>query len=82
MKQLLFYTKPGCSLCDLALPVARSLAAEHDLQLTTVDVRRDPATFALYRYRIPVVTLDDVELGAGRIDPDALRSALEAALDQ
>ena len=80
MKRLFFYTKPGCSLCDILLPGVKALAVEKGLALTLVDIRADEDDYERYRYRIPVVTLEKVELGWGRVAHAALREALEAAL--
>ena len=76
-RRLHFYTRPGCGLCREALewlePVAREMG--YAIEKVSIDEATE-AVYYRYRYRIPVVALDGVDLAEGRID----RSALERSL--
>jgi glutaredoxin len=70
------YSKPGCCLCDDARALLEEWASEADVELDEIDIRRDPALFDQYRYRIPVIVVDGREALEGRIDGHALADAL------
>ncbi len=44
------------------------IAALTSYELTEVDIRRDPDIFEQYRYRIPVITIDQETVLEGRIE--------------
>lgn len=74
---ILLYMKAGCHLCDDARAHLEDLAADHHFTFDEVDIRRDPAIFERYRYRIPVITIDGVERLEGRITADDIRALLQ-----
>ena len=65
-------TREGCHLCDAALGALRALGIEPELR----DVDADDELYALYDWRVPVVTVDGRVVAEGRIDQEALRKAL------
>ncbi len=78
MRTITLYAKAGCHLCDeardaleMALETRRLASADpttpDDLALLEVDIRRDPTLFERYRYRIPVIAVDDAVRLEGRI---------------
>lgn len=73
---ILLYAKAGCHLCDDARAHLEDLAADYHLTFDEVDIRRDPAIFERYRYRIPVITVNGVERLEGRIEADDIRVLL------
>ena len=44
------------------------IAAETSYELTEIDIRSNPDIFEQYRYRIPVITIDNNTLLEGRIE--------------
>ncbi len=76
---LRFHTRPGCTLCEKAWPVAQELARRHGLELSSVDVSTDPELQARYGERIPVLALGGRELGWGRLSARALERELSRA---
>ena len=76
---LRFHTRPGCTLCEKAWPVAQELARRHGLELRPVDVSGDPELEARYGERIPVLVLGERELGWGRLSARALERELARA---
>ncbi len=73
---LRFHTRPGCTLCEKAWPVALELARRHGLELSSVDVSADPELQARYGERIPVLLIGEHELGWGRLSARALEREL------
>ena len=69
---LRFHTRPGCTLCQKAWPVAQELARRHGLELRPVDVSGDPELEVRYGERIPVLVLGERELGWGLLSARAL----------
>jgi len=83
-RQIILYGKPECPLCDEAREVLEDFAADPDhyapFDLDEVDIRRDPAIFAAYRYRIPVVTIDGAVIAEGNMHEGDGADALSHAL--
>lgn len=66
--QVTFYTKAGCHLCDEARDMLDEIAAEVPFDLTEIDIRGNPAIFEEYRYRIPVIIINNEMVVEGRIE--------------
>lgn len=82
MKRITLYSKAGCHLCDEARTLLEDLLADHPEYLVTldeIDIRKDATTFERYRYRIPVIAIDDIETLEGRIAPTDM-AVVRAAL--
>ena len=71
------YTRQGCGLCaqaeHLVAREARRATIEH------VDVDTDDRLLERYGVRVPVITVDDVEVAELQVEPGAIRKALRAA---
>ncbi len=78
MKTITLYTKRDCHLCHEAERALRALQRELPFELVLADITQDPQLFARYRYDIPVVVLDGVELCRHRVDIEGVRRALMA----
>lgn len=76
MLTIILYSKAGCHLCDEARGYLEELAADHEIDIQEIDIRRDPDLFERYRYRIPVIVVDGVERLEGRIEEADVRSLL------
>jgi len=63
-----FYTKAGCHLCEEARDMLDDIAAQTTFALTEIDIRSDTALFEQYRYRIPVIIIEDDTILEGRIE--------------
>lgn len=78
--RLVFYDKPGCTLCDEALSVVetvrRRLGDAVPTTLERVDIRRNPVTWERYRYDIPVLEVDGETAFRLRIDAGRLMERL------
>ncbi|MEO0540244.1 MAG: glutaredoxin family protein [Cyanobacteria bacterium P01_A01_bin.105] len=54
MPSLIFYSKPGCHLCD-GLKEKLDQLPHLSLQIEIRDITQNPAWFAQYQYEIPVL---------------------------
>ena len=80
MPTVILYTKPGCHLCE---PVAQTIAAAATLRAfhsLTRNILDDPADFERYRYAIPVVTVNGVEVARYRVTQEQLLDAIDRAI--
>ena len=75
---LVYFSKDDCPLCDKGLAVVERLAARYGLRIKKVDIASDPALFARYRERVPVLELDEAELGWGLLSERAIERKLES----
>lgn len=77
MRIVTLYAKAGCPLCDEARELLEELLPAQSYELREVDIRRSPELFERYRFRIPVVQVDDEERLEGNITADAVRDLVE-----
>ena len=82
MTTLTLIGKPDCHLCDVAREVVETVVA--DLPEDAVDVEElsiadDPALYATWWEKIPVVLIDGELHSHWRVSPDRLRAALHVA---
>lgn len=65
MRNLTFYTTPGCHLCEIAAQLIVQLRSVREISLVEIDIATDERLVARYGMRIPVVSRDDTlqELG-------------------
>jgi hypothetical protein len=77
-RRIEFLTRPGCGLCDEALPLVSTTARWLGVAVVVVDITDEPDLEAEYHLRIPVL-LDRAGrvLAEGRIDR---RRAITSAL--
>jgi glutaredoxin len=69
---LVLVTRQGCSLCDEALRLLRSLGHEPEL----ADVDAEDRLHDLYDWRVPVVLLAGRVVAEGKITLDGLEKAV------
>lgn len=82
MTTLTIIGKPDCHLCDVAREVVETVVAEFPEDAVDVDERsiaEDPALYAQWWEKIPVVLIDGSLHGHWRVSPDRLRTALRDA---
>jgi hypothetical protein len=71
--------KPDCHLCDVAREVVETVVAEFDDDAVLVEelsIAEDPALYAQWWEKIPVVLIDGRLHGHWRVSPERLRAAL------
>jgi hypothetical protein len=73
--------KPDCHLCDVAREVVETVVAElpeDDVVVEERSILDDPALYAVWWEKIPVVLIDGTLHGHWRVSPERLRAALGA----
>ncbi|MEV5069356.1 glutaredoxin family protein [Microbacterium sp. LMI12-1-1.1] len=74
--------KPDCHLCDVAREVVETVVAElpeDAVDVEELSIAEDPALYAQWWEKIPVVLIDGELHGHWRVSPDRLRAALSTA---
>ena len=82
MTTLTLIGKPDCHLCDVARDIVELVVADYPDDAVEVQERSildDPALYALWWEKIPVVLIDGDFHAYWRVSADRLRAALEAA---
>ena len=74
--RVVFYTKPGCHLCDDARAVIERVAAELGVGWEERDITASEADLREYWDKIPVTLVDGVQIDFWRVSEDRLRAAL------
>lgn len=77
--EVTFYTKAGCHLCEDARELLEEIAQEIEYGLTEIDIRSDMAVFEMYRYRIPVIVINQEKVLEAPIEADELAQAFQQA---
>ena len=81
---LTLISKPDCHLCDVAREVIETVLAElpdDSVELEELSIADDPALYAQWWEKIPVVLIDGELHGHWRVSPDRLRTSLGAPGD-
>lgn len=81
MTTLTLIGKPDCHLCDVAREVVETVVADLPEDAVEVDERSivdDPALYALWWEKIPVILIDGSLHAHWRVSPERLRAALAA----
>lgn len=83
MTTVTIISKPDCHLCDVAREIVETVVAEvPETRPVEVDERSildDPALYAQWWEKIPVVLIDGQLHAHWRVSPDRLRAALAAS---
>jgi thiol-disulfide isomerase/thioredoxin len=77
--ELVFYTAPGCCLCDEARAVLAPFERDLEIVVRSVDISGDPVLEARYREHIPVGEIGGRVVFKYRVDPDRLRRFIAEA---
>lgn len=77
--QITLYSKPGCHLCEeMKSEIARAdCAAAYELK--EVNIESDAELSARYRFDIPVLLIDGVEMFRHRLTASAFRESVTRA---
>ena len=75
--EVVFYTKPGCLLCDEAEEMMKLIQEDYPLTWTTVNIEEDDNKHEQYMLMIPVVEKEDTVLCSGNISYIDLVSLFE-----
>jgi len=73
---VVLYSRPGCCLCDDAREILLRAAATYGFELAERDIEDDEQLLRRYLERIPVVTIDGIEVFELLIDESELERYL------
>jgi len=76
---LTLISKPDCHLCDVAREIVETVVAdlpERRVEIEELSIADDPALYAQWWEKIPVVLVDGELHAHWRVSPDRLRAAL------
>lgn len=76
--RMVLFGRTGCHLCEEARAVVAAVADRTGAPWSEIDVDDDAELAERYAELVPVVTVDGVQQGYWRIDPDRLVRALSA----
>lgn len=72
------YSRPGCHLCEDAEARIRRVLGQAANRLRVVNILEDRELEDLYVFRIPVLSINGVEVAEGEITEAAVRQALRS----
>jgi len=76
--QVRLLEKPDCGLCAEAYRALRRVALDVPLDVSRVDITKEPALLDRYALRVPVVRMGERELDVAGVDDRAIRAWLRA----
>ena len=76
---VVIYSRPGCHLCEEAKHVIRSAGCLEEYTLEEINIESDPELLKLYRYDIPVITINGGEAFRHRLTAEEFRHKLAEA---
>jgi glutaredoxin len=77
--RVIFYTKPGCHLCDEAKAEIRRADCQDRFTFEEVNIETDPELKRRYGWDIPVVLIDGTVAFKHRLTAEAFRQAVRQA---
>jgi glutaredoxin len=77
MTRVVVYMATGCHLCPPTVAAVQVVCQERGLEATVVDIDGNVELERLYRERIPVVMVDDQEVGHFLVTESDLRVVLD-----
>jgi glutaredoxin len=78
-RDVTFYTRPGCHLCDEAKSAIAPLLREFGVTLREVNIDDDPVLKERYGLDIPVIFIGQRKAAKHRVDPKQFRRQLQGA---
>ena len=79
MRTVILYGREGCCLCDDARAVLLRARERQPFAFEERDIELDDALLAAYLERIPVVTIDGIEVFELFVNDDELQRALASS---
>jgi glutaredoxin len=76
MREVILYTRDGCSLCEKAKAVILAVRREVAFEFREVDIGRSGELFEDHKHDIPVIEIDGKRAFKHRVDPAALKERL------
>jgi glutaredoxin len=76
VREVVFYTRAGCSLCVTAKSILLAVRREVEFAFREVDIDSSAELYEEHRYDIPVVEIDGRRAFKHRVDAGELRKRL------
>jgi glutaredoxin len=73
---VIVYSRPGCHLCDEAKHVIQTAGCDDQFTLEEINIESDRELLRKYKYDIPVLLIDGVEVFRHRVDADKFRDVV------
>ena len=73
---VIIYSRPGCHLCEEAKTAIHQAGCDDQFTLEEIDIESDDELLRKYKYDIPVVTIDGLEIFIHRVDPKEFRTRI------
>ncbi|HZO78943.1 MAG TPA: glutaredoxin family protein [Solirubrobacteraceae bacterium] len=77
MRTVVIYGRDGCCLCEQALELLERVRATRPFVLEQCDIESDERLLTAYLERIPVITIDGVEVFEFFVDESELQRRLD-----
>lgn len=74
---VIVYSRPGCHLCDEAKLAIDGAGLADQFSLEEVNIESDQDLLRKYKYDIPVVTLNGVEVFRHRVNADEFKRLIQ-----
>lgn len=78
MREVVLYTRDGCSLCEKAKAVILALRGEVAFEFREVDIGWSGELYEDHKHDIPVIEIDGKRAFKHRVDPAALKERLSS----
>jgi len=76
---IVLYTKPGCGLCEKMKAEMKRADVDNLYTLEEIDIEKDEALIAQYRYEIPVLLINGIEAFRHRLTAAEFKEYLTSA---
>ena len=76
MREVVLYTRDGCSLCEKAKAVILALRREVAFEFREVDIGWSGELYEDHKHDIPVIEIDGKRAFKYRVDPNELKKRL------
>ncbi len=76
-RHVVLYTRPGCHLCEEAKEAMSAAQCGSEYTLEEVNIETKAELLQLYKYDIPVITIDGVEAFRHRLAPTDFRQKIQ-----
>jgi glutaredoxin len=77
---VIVYSRPGCHLCEEAKISIKQADCDDAFTLEEINIESAVELLKKYKYDIPVVTINGIEVFKHRVDPDEFRRAVQSEL--
>ncbi|SES69631.1 Glutaredoxin [Salinibacillus kushneri] len=79
-KNIIFYTKEQCPLCDEARGLLMLLQEEYDFDIEEKDIYQDDELLEKYQISIPVIQVDEEEIDGSQMNFQQIRKVFDKKL--